>query len=179
MRTQEAADQDRQHQHAAVHHRHHEGGPAPLQALAPLDPELARGQRRIDRDDTCAEKHPQHGRGGIEQRRSSDPGERTKHETRPVRLAAVEDARRIPHHAAGDETDGVQRKVNMGTQPVARRGPQRDRGGTEQIGGAPPFQRGAVLLLAEKHHHGAEQCGNHGGDQIERDAIERHHVGPL
>src|SRR3954454_17759994 len=67
----------------------------------------------------------------------------------------------------------------MRPQLVAGRSPERHRCCAEQIGGAPPFQRRAVLLLAEEHHHGAEQRGDHGGNQIERDAIERHHVGPL
>ena len=99
---------------------------------------------------------------------------RAEHQSRQIGLAAVEHARRVPDHAAGHEADRVQRQRKHLAERGAGQRPERDRGGAEQIGGAPPFQRRDVLLPAEKQQHGSQHRRDHGGNEIKRGGIERH-----
>src|SRR6185312_4504924 len=61
---------------------------------------------------------------------------------------------------------------------MPRQSPDRHRRRADQIGAAPPFQRGIALLPAEKQQHGPEQRRDHGRDDIKRDAVERHFAHP-
>ena len=117
------AEQDRQHQHAAVQDRHHDRRPALLHASAPLGPQFGCGQRRIDRDDagadaSCAARmHPWQRHDG------GDPGDRARAASPgQIGLAAVEHARGIPDHAAGHEADRIQRQRQRVAERAAGRG---------------------------------------------------------
>ena len=173
-RMQQVAQQDRQHQHETVQHRHHDRRPVPLQSLAPFRPQFGGGQRRIERDDACADRGPERRFLRVERRDRSDPRYRAQDKAGQVRRAAVEHACGIPDHAASDEADRVECQRKHLTERAAGKRPQRHRGRAEQIGIAPPFQGRIVLLVAEEQQHQPEQGRDHGGDEIKCNAIERH-----
>jgi hypothetical protein len=172
--TQQVAKQDRQHQHEAVQHRHHDGRPPPLQCPTALGPQFGGRQRRIDGDNTGADGHAHRGGLGRQRHDGGYPGDRAQNQPRQVRFAAVEHARGVPDHAAGDETDGIQHQRKHLAKRASGERPERDRGGAQQIGGSPPFQRRDVLLLAEKQQHGSEHRRDHRGNEIKRGGIEGH-----
>ena len=171
---QEIAEQNRQHQHETVQHRHHDRRPAPLQRPAPVRPQFGGGQRRINSDDAGADCHAH--RGGFRRQRhdGGDPGDRAQNQPRQIRLAAVEDARSVPDHAARHEADGVECQRKHLAERAGGERPQRDRCCAKQIGRAPPFQRRDVFLLAEKQQHGSQHGRNHSGNEIQRGNIKRH-----
>ena len=68
--------------------------------------------------------------------------------TKPTAFSASESS--LAEHAAGER-------------------PQRDRGGAEQIGGSPPFQRRDFFLPAEEQQHGSQHGRDHGGNEIKRE----------
>ncbi len=166
VRVQQVAEQDRQHQGEAMQHRHRDGRPAPLHGAAALAPQFGGGQRRIDRDDRRTDGQAQCRRRRRQRHHRGHPGNGAENQPRQIGLAAVKHARGVPDHAAGQEADGTHRQRKHPAEDRAAEGPERDRRRAEQIGGAPPSQRGDVFLPAEKQQHGAQHRGNQGGHEI-------------
>ena len=175
MRMQQVAEQDRQHQHEAVQHRHHDRRPAPLQGAAALRTTIRwrsapHRSQRCRRRWSCASRRP---RAEASRRRRS---RRSRPSTRPGRLGLRPWNTREAFQTMPQATKPT--ALSASESSVAERAagerPQRDRGGAEQIGGSPPFQRRDVLLPAEKQQHGSQHGRDHGGNEIKRGGIERH-----
>ena len=165
MRAQEIAEQDRQHQHAAMRDRYCDRRPAPLHRTAALVPQFAGGERGIDRNDGCADRQPQRGLAGQQRRHGGEPEDRAQHHAGPdwpcgpgTRARRSRPCRRTGRRPwSAPATSGA-------PSLVPRDRPERDRGRAEQIGGAPPFQRRDVLLPAEEHQHRAKHGRDHRRD---------------
>jgi hypothetical protein len=165
MRAQQAAEQDRQRQHATMHHGHGNRRPALLHRPPPLAPQFGSRQPRIDRDDRRTDDQPR-GRIQWHSQRRADPDNRAKQQPRQIGLAAEEYARGVPDHAAGHEAKRMQRQQQRLAECGAADGPDRHRRSAKQIGRPPPLQGRDVFLLAEQQQHGPEHACNHRGKQI-------------
>ncbi len=89
---QQIAKQDRQHQRETVRYRHRDRRPARLHCPAALGPQFGSRQRRINCNDTGADRQTHCGGLGRQRHSRSGPGDRTQEESRQVGIAAVEHA---------------------------------------------------------------------------------------
>jgi hypothetical protein len=125
MGVQQIAKQDRQHQRKTMRYRHRDRRPALLHCPAALEPQFGGGQRRINRNDTGADRQTHCGGPGLQRHDHSYPGHRPENQSRQTGLAAVEHARCVPDHAAGHETNDIQRQrkhlgaLGFGLRPCA------------------------------------------------------------
>ncbi len=184
----ETRERDRKQEHRAVQRRHEQRRPAPHQRLAPLAPQLGRGQEGVGRDDERSE----HDAAGAHlrearQRAGRHPRSRARHHGEPENVAAMEQAGGVPDHAAGDEQQGGGQACRHDGDRMRVRAPQRDRESADQVGGAPPGERTNAILGPGEQQEDAQERGDAGGDDkqcpdvqrnCKRDAVSEHAFAP-